>query len=152
MTEVFVRESQLPGEGAAVVDEANVQYWSKHARCLENPHITKALKFLRYGCILYVGDDNEYDQKGSFVCLPLNTETSVVDEDTGREFHKIPYPKNYNSTIYTIVKEGGRFVCNCQGWTSRERKGDGGRDGCSCSHVLSLFFAFKIKRFRRSKV
>lgn len=155
MVVVPVRDPQaalgggLAEEGPASFTEDNVQFWSKHARELEKPHISKALKFLRFDCVRYVGDDNEYDQKGSFVCLPLNSAESVVDEDTTRTFFKKAYPKDYNSTIYTIVRSEGRFVCNCQGWTFRERQGRGGRDGCSCSHILALFFAFKIGRFRR---
>lgn len=141
------RDPQLPGEGPREITEENVQYWSKHARALEQPHVSKAKRFMQYDCIRYVGDDNEYSQKGSFVCLPLNTAESVMDRDTAREFHKEPYPKDYNSTIYTIVKENGIFRCNCQGWAYREREGKGGPDGCSCSHVLALFFCFKIKRF-----
>lgn len=149
--EVKARDPQMPGEGPREVTEDNVQYWSKHAQRLEKSHVSKALKLLRYGCIRYVADDNEYSAKSSFVCLPLNTETSVMDDDTGREFEKLPYPKDYNSTIYTIRKESGGFVCNCQGWTYRERSGDGGRDGCSCSHVLAMFFCFKLKKFSKTK-
>lgn len=147
VVEIVSRDPTQPGEGPREITEDNVQFWSKHARSLEQPHINKARKFVAFDCIRYVGDDNEYQENGSFVCLPLNTETSVMDDDTGREFAKVPYPKDYNSTIYTIVKSDGSFKCNCQGWTYRERQGRGGADGCSCSHVLALFFCFKLKKF-----
>jgi len=139
----------LAEEGPAEFTEDNVQHWCKHARQLEKPHVNKAKRLLCFDCVRYVGDDNEYAMKCSFIVLPLNTDDHVIDDDTGREFFKKPYPKDYNSTLYTIVREEGRFVCNCQGWSYRERRGDGGADGCSCSHVLALFFCFKIGRFRR---
>lgn len=142
-------DGRLLSEGPSHLGVDNVQFWCKHARELERPHVSKAKRFLEFDCVRYVGEENEYDQKGSFVVLPLNSDESAVDVETGVVFQKRPYPKDYNSTVYTIVKNDGKFICNCQGWTFRERQGRGGRDGCSCSHVLALFFAFKIGRFRR---
>ena len=146
MVTVLVRDPQdplhAPAEGPAEVTEGNVQYWCKHTRSLTKPIISKALKFLRHDCIKYVGDENEYYEKNCFVCLPLNTASEWTDPDTGRVFKKLPYKTDYNSTVYTIRKVGGAFMCNCQGWTFRERQDNGAPDGCSCCHVLTLFMAF----------
>jgi len=132
----------------ADLHRGNVQFYSKHAKELKETHNKKALLFLEYDCVRYVGDDNEYSARASFVVLPLNSSTVVMDMDTGREFVKVPYSKDYNSTIYTITRRKEGFECNCQGWQTRAKR-EGGiiNDGCMCSHTLALFYCFKLKRF-----
>jgi len=62
----------------------------------------------------------------------------------------MPYPVDYNSSEYIIFKnKDGNFECNCQGYQTKKRKGELVPDGANCSHVLALFYSFKIKRFRK---
>lgn len=130
-----------------------VQYYSKHAKELTKSTVEKANRLVQYGCVRYVGDDNEYAMKCSFVCLPLNTQKTFMDEDTAREFFKKPYHLDYNNTSYTITKHhSGGFECNCQGWQTKARKEGFFNDGCMCSHVLALFFCFKLRWFNRGDV
>ena len=53
--------------------------------------------------------------------------------------HNIP---GYNTRTYTIKrrKSSGEFVCNCQ----KALREDG-----KCSHVLALYYGFKIGLFKR---
>lgn len=137
-------QEQMLGPREVTLD--NVQYWSRHAKALENSQVSKALRFLKFDCIKYIGYDSEFGSKHCFICLPLNKEELwTVD---GRSFQKIPYSKNYNSSEYKIYKNmNGDFECNCQGCQTKIKKGEFYEDGCNCAHILSLFFAFKVKKF-----
>jgi hypothetical protein len=156
MVTIVERECQLEGEGPAAFTIANVQYWSKHGKCLKQTQRHKALQFLEYDCLHYVGDDPEFESKYTFVCLPLNNENSCeVEAENGytKILVKKSFPVNYNNSIYKIYKnENGIFECNCQGWQTKAKRGEVGEDGCHCSHVLSLFYAFKIKKFNGGRL
>ena len=144
--------------GVAEVTEDNVQYWSRHTKELKHSQVSKALKFVRFNCVRYLGSfDNPVfnkvrvnypDAKHFFVCLPLNTKTS--HNALGVSFKKMPYANDYNSSEYLIYKNlDGTFECNCQGFQSKKRKGDLVQGGANCSHILALFYSFKLKRFQQ---
>jgi hypothetical protein len=146
MTEIFESKIQLEGEGPAEVTINNVQYWSRHTKELKHSQSSKALKFLEYDCMKYVGFDEEFGSKYCFLCLPLNTdEITLVD---GKEFKKKSYETDYNNSTYKIFKNSiGEFCCNCQGWDTKNKRSEVPKGGAGCSHVLALFYAFKLKRF-----
>lgn len=130
----------------------NVQFWCKHTKELKNSQKNKALKFVDFECIKYTGFDEEFDSRYTFLCLPLNEDEEVELKNKGemRTYKKKPYPTDYNNSTYKIFKNNdGIFECNCQGWQTKERRGEGGKDGVSCSHVLALFYAFKMRLFGR---
>jgi len=85
-------------------DPGLVVEYCKHAMALRGSQRLKAVQFVRYSCIRYVGDVNEYRERCSFVCLPLNTRGEVVDEFTGRVFLKEPFVRDYNFSIYTLSR------------------------------------------------
>lgn len=133
-------------EGAREINSNNVMYWSTHYKELQGSFKKKSLFLLQHECIKYVGDDPEFNSKYTFLCLPLNTEEETVFE--GVKFHKKPFTTDYNSTVYKIYKnKDGKFSCTCQGWNTKEKKGEGREDGCQCAHTLALFLAFKCKHF-----
>ena len=155
MVEIQTKQTEFH-EGAHELTEDNVQYWCRHTKELAKSQVSKALKFLRNNCIRYVGDfDNEqfnklradYDNaKHIFVCLPLNTHEE--HQALGVTFQKEAFLKDYNWSEYIIFKKkDGTFECNCQGWQSKKRKGEIVSEGANCSHVLALYFSFKLKRF-----
>lgn len=136
----------------------NVQFYSRHAKELKQSQITKARKFVEFNCLRYIGNTmNDLEQfqnlqqkyeglKHVFICLPLNSEDTV--DFFGHMFDKRPFPVDYNHSEYIIYKRpDGMFSCNCQGWVSKEKKGEMKPDGCMCSHVLALFFMFRMKKF-----
>lgn len=152
-------------------DEDIVQHYSKHAKLLKQTQISKALKFVKYDCIKYLGKDEEFGSRYCFVCLPLNREdhwsvsfkaSDILADDEQFEikvedacviYQKKPFEKDYNFSEYKIYKnKDGVFECNCQGWQTRAKRNEMQEDGCNCSHVLALFFAFKLKKFRRQNV
>jgi hypothetical protein len=145
--------TEIINEGPARVTSDNVQYWSKHAKALKHTQAHKAQQFIDYDCIRYVGDDTEFSSKYTFICLPLNPweEIQLIGEDQKvRTFPKKAFPIYYNNNVYKIYKnDEGVFECNCQGWQTKAKRGEIGTDGCHCSHVLALFFAFKIQRFNK---
>lgn len=150
MVEIFEKDNAI-SEGPQEITLENVRFWCKHTKELKGSQIKKAMHFVEHDCIKYVGDDEEFSSKYTFICLPLNTEEEwcLKGEDGQiKQFHKKPFPIFYNSSDYKIYKENGRFTCNCQGHHTRESRGEGGKDGCSCSHVLALFFMFKLKKFK----
>jgi len=107
--------------GPREIDVHNVQYWSHTARQLEKSQINKAKKFIEFDCIKYAGN-------GVFVCEPL---------------------PGYNSTTYTIDKSPNyekTFACNCQCWQKKLKEGEIIPEGANCSHVLSLYFCFKMNK------
>ena len=62
-------------------------------------------------------------------------------EYTGDGFFRCGPIEGYNTRAYTIRKEKGtnKFNCNCQK----------GREGSNmCSHVLGLYYAFKLNYFK----
>lgn len=130
------------------LSDSTVQHYCNHAKLLKRTQVSKALKFLRYNCIHYIGFDIEFEGKYTFVCLPLNEEDEA--EVNGMILQKDPYPIHYNSSTYKISKDAdGFFECNCQGWQNKAKLGEWIADGCMCSHVLSLMFAFKLGKFGR---
>jgi len=144
--------------GPAEITEDNVQYYCRHTKELKHSQISKALKFVRFNCIRYLGrSDNPMleklkdlypDAKHFFICLPLNTKT--YHNAFGLTFNKMPYTNDYNSSEYIIYKTpDGTFECNCQGFQSKKRKGEIIIEGSNCSHILALFYSFKLKRFQQ---
>jgi len=122
----------------------NVQYWCRHTKELKNTQVNKALQFVRFNCLHYIGNNR-------FVCLPLNTEKewSFKLDDAKMCISKKPFDTDYNRSEYIISRlPGGTFECNCQGWQSKARRGEAIKDGANCSHVLALFYAFKLKKFK----
>lgn len=128
---------------------SNVQYWSRHTKELQHNQSHKALLLLEHDCIQYIGPDEEFGSKHCFICLPLNTEEEwKVD---GRIFKKKPLENDYNTSEYKIFKNTeGNFCCSCQGWNTKNRRGEIPAGGAGCSHVLALYYAFKIKKFGRN--
>ena len=146
---ITVVENAERSEGPKTITEDNVVFWDKHGKLLQGDQAKKAHLLLLYDCIKYVGHDEEFG-KLSFIVLPLNRERFwheiVNGEDT--VFEKKPFSRDYNKSSYKIFRGAdARFVCQCQGWNTKERKGEGEESGCQCSHVLALFFAFKVGRF-----
>jgi hypothetical protein len=150
MVLVMVRNPQLSEEGPAYVNINNVQYWSRHTKELKHSQSSKALKFLEYDCLKYIGVDEEFGSKYCFVCLPLNTQDSW--NVNGVELKKKPYECDYNNSDYKIFKNStGNFICNCQGYNIKLKRNEVPEGGAGCSHVLALFYSFKIKRFGRDQ-
>jgi len=132
-------EREIPGEGPLVLEPHTVRFWCRHTKELKGSQVKKAELFVEYDCIQYVGNNR-------FICLPLNTETEFTFID--RVLKKRAYKADYNSSEYLIEQTSEKtFECNCQGWQTRARKGEIVPEGANCSHVLGLFFAFKLKRF-----
>jgi len=128
--------------------EGNVQHYCKHGKELKQPLRLKSKLFLEHDCVKYLGDDVEFGNRHTFVVLPLNTDDFCVVD--GRSFSKVPFSRDYNYSAYKVVKTGlGVFECNCQGWQNRFRRGEMLMDGCHCSHVLALFYAFKLGKFKK---
>ena len=48
-------------------------------------------------------------------------------------------------------KSSGLWTCNCQGYQSKLKRGEITGDGVACSHILALFYAFKMKKFGNSQ-
>lgn len=145
-------------EGPKQVNTENVQYWCRHTKELKNSQVSKAYKFLKYESIKYVGKafenlgafealkDKYPDAKHIFICLPLNTK--YEHEFLGVTIYKTPYEKDYNNSEYIIFKRSdGTFECNCQGWQSKAKNGEIIPEGANCSHVLALYYNFKLKKF-----
>lgn len=137
-------------EPPEVVSVKNVQFWCKHTRTLAHSQSHKALQFVEYDCIKYLGNDEEFNSKYTFICLPLNTASEWPVLRIGGEvmMPKKPFGADYNSSEYKMfrVKEGV-WTCNCQGWNMKHKRGETGEDGVACSHLLALFYCFKMKRF-----
>lgn len=136
--------------GPEAITPENVIYWSTHFEELKGEgYAAKAHKFLLYHSIIYVGDDEVFNSKYTWLVLPLNEDDTV--EEKGKVFKKKPFTTNYNSTIYRIRNERRRLKCNCQGWHAKENKGAGREDGCQCSHVLALMLYFKLSNDEKDK-
>lgn len=144
------------------VNANNVQYWSRHTKELKQTQVSKALKFVRYDCIQYLGKAFDYmpllaelrekyvDAKHLFVCLPLNTDETF--DFFGRTMTKVPFGKDYNSSEYLIFKhKDGTFECNCQAWQTKAHKGEIVNEGANCSHILALYYCFKLHKFNREQ-
>lgn len=142
-----VKQQQLTEEGPREVTVENVCFWSRHARELEGSIKRKALLFLSYDCIHYLGYDSTFESKYTFMVLPLNTSDQFCYNN--QTLFKKPFPKDYNSSEYLLYKKNdGRWICNCQGWRSAERDDKKRKaDGVQCSHILALFLAFKCRKF-----
>lgn len=140
VTGELVGEREVSGEGPAVLTVETVRYWSRHTRELKGKQVTKAEHFVRHDCLHYLGNNR-------FICLPLNTEESVTFE--GRVLVKRAFGKDYNSSEYVIDREERTFRCSCQGWDTKRKRGELVPEGANCSHVLALFYAFKLGRFKK---
>lgn len=162
MVEIQERIIQEIIEPPEEITADNVQYWSRHTKELKNSQVRKALTFLKYDCIRYLGEPFEQleefrrlkerypDAKHIFVCLPLNTKP--YHDFLGIRLPKEPYIQDYNFSEYIIYKnKEGTFECNCQGFQSKKKRGELIPSGANCSHVLALYYAFKIKRFGKKQ-
>lgn len=147
MVEIIEKNiSIIKEEPPKELTQETVRYYSKHTKQLNGSQVSKALHFVKYNCIRYLGKDSEFKSKYCFICLPLNTEQSC-DVD-GELYKKIPFDHDYNSRVYKIYKnEFENFECSCQGYQSKLKKGEIKEGNCGCSHVLALFYTFKLKRF-----
>ncbi|OGI12479.1 hypothetical protein A3K64_00030 [Candidatus Micrarchaeota archaeon RBG_16_36_9] len=157
MTLIKSRQTEFISEPETITEDI-VQHYCRHTKELANSQIKKALQFIKHDCINYLGkafENNEEfkrlktyypEAKHIFVCLPLNK--AEGHGFLGVNLAKKPYDKDYNFSEYIIYKkQDGTFVCNCQGWTSKEKRGEIIKEGANCSHVLALYYAFKLKRF-----
>ncbi len=135
----------------------NVQHYCRHSKELKNTQVSKALKLVEHDCLKYIGDNlvylYQFDKfrdkyaglRTVFVCLPLNTEGSF--DFFGLFLPKKPYRKDYNSSEYIIFKnEDDTFECNCQGWQTLLKRGEIVPKGANCSHVLALYYCFKLRK------
>ena len=134
---------EIDGDGPVVLEPHTVRYWCRHTKELKGSQVKKAEQFVTYDCIQYYGNNR-------FVCLPLN---SLVEwQFMDRVFVKKAYLHDYNSSEYIIERKSEKtFECNCQGWQTKARRGEIVLEGANCSHVLGLFFAFKLKRFHSTQ-
>ena len=97
-----------------------VQYYCHHTKLLEHNQIHKAIAFLEHKCIVY-----NKEQK-CYLCGPI---------------------EGYNTRTYTLKPNKDypdKFECNCQAFVTQVRKGEGRP---FCSHLLALFYHFKIKNW-----
>lgn len=108
-------------EGPEVITPENVMYFSHHTGEFTQTLPSKAKKFLKHKCLMYLGD-------GVFVCNNL---------------------PGYNVRQYTIQRKKKVWTCNCQGWVKKCKDGKLSGDGVNCSHLLALMYAFKIKYFQK---
>lgn len=151
-------DSEMTCEPPKDINANNVQHWSRHTKELKQSQVSKALKFVRHDCIQYLGKafetmpelagmKSDYAQaKHIFVCLPLNTATEF--EFFGRVLTKVAFGKDYNSSEYMIFKhKDGTFECNCQAWQTKAHKGEIVNEGANCSHILALYYCFKMRKF-----
>ena len=133
------------------IDADTVQYWCHHGRVLAKSQKSKAQKFVEYDCVRYIGGKGEYLERHAFICLPLNTESSCFHNAV--YYPKIPYPTDYNFTVYEMFKRASDWLwtCNCQGWSAAFRKRQESKaplnDGVLCSHLVALFYCFKMRKF-----
>lgn len=136
----------------------NVMYWSRHSKRLKGTIREKALKFVKYECIRYLGQTFTYElkerypgrydnAKNIFICLPLNT--NKEHNFLGHKIKKQAADVDYNNSEYIMYqdKDSKKWCCNCQGYKQKEEKGELSEDGIDCSHLLSLMYAFKLKKF-----
>lgn len=86
----------------------DIQFYSEHAQELKYSQQHKVRKLLEHNCIQYDGVNKV------FVCLPV---------------------KGYNSTTYTLLKGPKGFVCTCQGFLTKVKKGE----SPTCSHIGALY-------------
>lgn len=108
----------------------NVCFYSHHLKILIDSKGNKiagvmnrkAILFLEHDCIRY----DQYERV--FFCDAL---------------------KGYNKSNYrlTLNPETNKYECDCQGYTSKVIKGE----LPFCSHLLALFYWFKIHNWNRSK-
>lgn len=140
LTGLVEEEREIPGEGPGIIEARTVRFWCRHTKELKGSQVKKAESFVAHDCVQYLGDSR-------FVCLPLNGRPDwVVD---GRVLRKRPFKNDYNNSEYLIERTGEKtFECNCQGWQTRARRGEIVPEGANCSHVLALFYMFKLRQFQ----
>lgn len=134
---------EVVGDGPSVLEPRTVRYWCRHTMELEGSQVDKAGLLVEHECVQYLGENK-------FVCLPLNTHEDVMVG--ARLFKKRAFSHDYNSSEYTITRLSEKtFKCNCQGWHTKEQRGEIVPEGANCSHVLALFYAFKLKKFQKPR-
>jgi hypothetical protein len=114
----------------------------------------KALRFLEFDCIRYIGGEHDFSGEGkAYLILPLNTQAFTLFR--GVEFSKLPYKVDYNWTCYVVTVTYDKIFkhnylhCSCQGWKSKVDKGEHTPDGVNCSHALALKLFWKRQSFER---
>jgi hypothetical protein len=119
---ILPRESTTPGAPPPLLmlpAHANeIQYYSEHVRALAYSQVHKAEKFLEFDCLKWNPDAKVW------LCAPI---------------------PGYNKTTHEIKKEGGAFVCSCQGCQTRIRKGN----SPNCSHIGALYIKFERRNQAR---
>jgi hypothetical protein len=130
-----------------MVEDTTVQRYDKDKRGVAKTQDSKALKFVDFKCIHQVTDN-------VYICLPLNTKKDYIEG--GVVYKKRKYPEDYNFTTYKIIRINDRWECDCQGFTSKQKRKD---IIPSCSHILALEYYFKrdattmvLKFLRQKKV
>jgi len=99
MTLVKYQNPEIQEQPNITVD--TVQHYSRHTKELNATQVSKALKFVKYDCIKYLGQFQETDlfkdivelypdARNMFVCLPLNR--NKTHEFLGLSLDKMPYP------------------------------------------------------------
>lgn len=135
----------------------NVIYWSRHSKELVGSVRKKAQILVSLDCIQYIGFDDESGRKHAFISLPINTleEITLTIGGEERTFRKKPFVKDYNNdtTNYRMHRQNdGRWTCSCHGWSAADRDPSRRKpDGVQCSHLLALFYAFKMKKFSKAQ-
>lgn len=97
------------------MDTDEVQYYDHYEKTLKHTQKYKARQFIKNDCIKYIGNN-------TFICEPI---------------------QGYNTRTYTLLKENGRWTCNCQFFVRMSQKGE----DLICSHLRALFIHFKNGKF-----
>lgn len=91
----------------AFLSPKDIQYYDHIKRELKHSQRHKAMKFLEHNCIIPAAD-------GIYQCLPI---------------------PGYNTRVYILKqKPDGSWSCNCQGYISKEARGE----FPICSHIYAL--------------
>ncbi len=80
--------------------------YDKNTQTLSHTMEQKANKFVNLGCLFQINPN-------VFICKPI---------------------PNYNKTTYTIIRQGFRYACNCQGFNKKARS----MSFPYCSHTIAL--------------
>lgn len=133
IVEVSPREEKL----------SRVCFYNKHDMDLKGGQVKKAEHLLTHKCIQYIGDDIEFAQSSSYICLPLNTKETYEEE--GKIFTKKAFDVDYNFSAYKLRKNGKTLHCTCQGYKTRENRGEIIAEGANCSHTLALYKFWEVQ-------
>ena len=105
----------------------NVQYYSHHTKQLAHSQVYKAMLFVLNKCIRY----DEFEQV--YFCDAL---------------------KGYNTRNYRVEKKHKGFECSCQACNKKIREGKYNPEQeelAACSHILALYYYFKIKHWNKKE-